>query len=75
MKFSRELCDRATKFVSAQPDADLILRKLGLVEQPGHNTQGAAARKSAPIMRRALWDEPIVGSLSNVSRAGDGLAD
>ena len=63
--FDRGTCDTVIAAIErTQPDADLMLRMLGLVEQQGHNTREDTKSAPTPTTRKPLWLEPIVGKLS-----------
>ena len=63
--FSRIDCDIVAYSIKrTQPDADLILHMLGLVEQPGLNTRKDSSSEPVPVTRKPLWEEPVVGKLS-----------
>jgi hypothetical protein len=63
--FSRTDCDIVTYTIKrTQPDADLMLHMLGLVEQSGLNTRKDSSSEPVPVTRKPLWAEPVVGKLS-----------
>lgn len=63
--FDRTDCDIAAYAIKrTQPDADLLIRMLGLVEQQGFNTRKDSKSEPTPVTRKPLWLEPVVGKLS-----------
>lgn len=63
--FDRTDCDIVTYAIQhTQPDADLLIRMLGLVEQQGLNTRRDTSSEPVAVTRKPLWMEPVIGKLS-----------
>lgn len=63
--FARTDCDIVTYSIQrTQEDADLLIRMLGLVEQPGYNTRKDSSSEPVAVTRKPLWMEPVIGKLS-----------
>lgn len=64
--FPRTDCDIVAHTIRrTQPDPDLLIAILGLVEQPGIDTNNSL-KDASHVTRPPLWETPVIGELRPV---------